>query len=173
MKFYFLSILLLCPTPLILISPSTATASICDYSLGNASSRQFISVNLCSIQHKPSLRTNFTYNLGRERIEAQANCRNHTWLTYPERESHRPQSVATLNMMKIVCTAPSFNEGIGIGVVFDPPSKVRKIPNGQIVCTIHDVTAIALVGGVTGGGEWIRTSACGGGVIHQSQVRSN
>lgn len=152
---------------------SPATASNCNYDLGTTSGGQSISVELCSIQRQPGARTNFTYTLGGERIKAQANCSNNTWLTYPERESRSPQSKATSNMMKIVCTAPSFNDGIAIGVVFDPPSKVRKTPNGQIVCTIPDVMAIALAGGVTGGGEWYRTSACGGGVIHKSQVRFN
>jgi hypothetical protein len=75
--------------------------------------------------------------------------------------------------MKIVCSAPSFNEGIGIGVIFDPPSKIRKRPNGEVVCTIRDITAIELAGGVIDGGEWYRTRACGGGVIHKSQIRFN
>jgi hypothetical protein len=74
-------------------------------------------------------------------------------------------------MLKIACTAPSFNEGISIGAVFDPPSKVRDKPNGNIVCTIRHIAATEIFGGVTGGGEWYRTLACG--VIHKSQIRPN
>jgi hypothetical protein len=172
MKTSALPIALLSLSPISLLTATPATAN-CDYSLGTASTGQSTRLDLCSIQPQPGARTNFTYSLGAERIAAQANCRTNTWLTYPERQSHSPQSAATRTMMKIVCTAPSFNDGISIAVVFDPPSKIRKTPNGTVVCTLRDVTAIALAGGVTGNGEWYRTFACGGGVIHKSQVRFN
>jgi hypothetical protein len=87
--------------------------------------------------------------------------------------AHREVIGGAIDLLKIVCTAPSFNDGIPIGIVFDPPSKIRDKPNGNIICTIRDITAIELVGGVTGGGEWYRTRACGGGVIHKSQIRFN
>lgn len=110
---------------------------------------------------------------GAEEGNSGANCRQNTWLTYPEKATHSPQSQSTTDMLKIVCTAPSFNDGISVGVVFDPPSKIREKPNGKVVCTIRDLTAIELAGGITGGGEWYRTKACGGGVIHKSQIRFN
>jgi hypothetical protein len=153
--------------------PKAIAADTCNYNLGPASTGQTTRINLCSIQRQPQSRVDFVYSLGSETIPAQANCRNNTWLTYPEKATHSPQSQATIDMLKIACTAPSSNDGIGIGVVFDPPSKIRDKPNGTVICTIRDLTAIELAGGVTGGGEWYRTRACGGGVIHKSQIRFN
>ncbi len=148
----------------------SAQAGNCDYSTGTAVGGQNISVNLCSISRVSSRNVSFDYYLGDERIQAQANCQSRTWITFPEQAVNRPQSQATRDMMQIVCTAPSFNEGIGIGVVFDPPSNVRSSPNGSIVCTILELIAIELSGGVVGDG-WLRTNFCGrSGVIHQSQV---
>jgi len=148
----------------------SAQAGNCDYSTGTAVGGQNISVDLCSISRISSRKVNFDYNLGDERIQAQANCQSRTWLTFPEQAVNRPQSQATRDMMQIVCTAPSFNEGIAIGVVFDPPSNVRSSSNGSIICTIRELTAIELSGGVVGDG-WLRTNFCGrGGVIHRSQV---
>jgi hypothetical protein len=46
-----------------------------------------------------------------------------------------------------------------------PESKRRPM-----VCTIRELMAIELAGGVTDDG-WIRTRTCGGGVIHQNQIR--
>jgi len=43
--------------------------------------------------------------------------------------------------------------------------------DGTPVCTMQEVTAIEILE-VTDGG-WLRTTACGGGVIHRSQVRFN
>ena len=148
----------------------SAQAGNCDYSTGTAVGGQNISVNLCSISRVSSQNVSFDYNLGDERIQAKANCQSRTWITFPEQTVNRPQSQATRDMIQIVCTAPSFNEGIGIGVVFDPPSNVRSSPNGTIICTIRELTAIELRGGVVGDG-WLRTNFCGrSGVIHQSQV---
>lgn len=148
----------------------SAQAGNCDYSTGKAVGGQNISVNLCSISRVSSRNVSFDYNLGDERIQAQANCQSRTWITFPEQAVNRPQSQATRDMLQIVCTAPSFNEGIAIGVVFDPPSNVRSSPNGSIICTIQELTAIELSGGVVGDG-WLRTNFCGrSGVIHQSQI---
>jgi len=147
-----------------------AQAGNCDYSTGKAVGGQNVSIDLCSISKISSQKVNFDYNLGDERIQAQANCQSRTWITFPERAVNKPQSQATKDMLQIVCTAPSFNEGIGIGVVFDPPSNVRSSPNGSIICTIRELTAIETSGGVVGDG-WLRTSFCGrSGVIHRSQV---
>jgi len=148
----------------------SAQAGNCDYSTGKAVGGQNVSIDLCSISKVSSQKVNFDYNLGDERIQAQANCQSRTWITFPERAVNKPQSQATKDMLQIVCTAPSFNEGIGIGVVFDPPSNVRSSPNGSIICTIRELTAIETSGGVVGDG-WLRTSFCGrSGVIHRSQV---
>lgn len=147
-----------------------ASADHCYYLLGTASSGQSVKLDLCTIQRKPNRRVDFTYLLGTEAIDAQANCNINTWITFPERATNRPQSRATADLLKLVCTAPSSNPGIGIGVVFNPPSHIRKSPNGPIICTLKDLTAIALAGGVTNEG-WVRTMACGGGIIHQSQLR--
>lgn len=149
-----------------------ANADHCYYLLGTASSGQSVKLDLCTIQRKPDRRIDFTYLLGAEAIDAQANCNTKTWTTFPERAINRPQSRATADLLKLVCTAPSSNPGIGIGVVFNPPSHIRKSPNGPILCTLKDLTAIALAGGVTNDG-WVRTMACGGGVIHQGQLRYN
>ncbi|MEH1783439.1 MAG: hypothetical protein V7L26_30995 [Nostoc sp.] len=74
--------------------------------------------------------------------------------------------------LQIICTAPSFNPGIAIGVVFDPPSYIRKSPNGKIICAVKELRAIELNGGITPDG-WLFTPICGGGVIHKSQIRFN
>jgi hypothetical protein len=158
---------------LLLLPPKTIAQSTCNYNLGKTITNQTTHINLCTIQHQPKDRVNFTYSIDNEPIQAQANCRNSTWLTYPEKATHSPQSQATTDMLKIACTAPNFNEGIAIGVIFDPPSKIRGKPNGNIICTIRDITAIDLSGGVFGGGEWYHTSVCGGGFIHKSQIRFN
>jgi hypothetical protein len=156
-----------------LATPKAIAQSTCNYNLGKTITNQTTHINLCTIQHQPNDRVNFTYSIDNEPIKAQANCRNSTWLTYPEKATHSPQSQATTDMLKIACTAPNFNDGIAIAIIFDPPSKIRGKPNGNIICTIRDITAIELSGGVTGGGEWYRTTACGGGVIHKSQIRFN
>jgi hypothetical protein len=143
----------------------------CSYYTGTSSSGQPINVDRCSISRASSRSVNFAYTLGPDRISAQANCESHSWITFPERARHFPQSRTTQDMLQIVCTAPTFNEGMWIGIVFDPPSNVRNRPDGAVVCTIQGVRAIELSGGVTGGGDWYRTRACGGGVIHRSQVR--
>jgi hypothetical protein len=156
-----------------LATPKAIAQSTCNYNLGPSSTGQTTQIDLCSIQRQPNDRVNFAYRLGDEPIAAQANCRNTTWLTYPEKATHSPQSQATIDLLKIVCTAPNFNDGIAIGIVFDPPSKIRDKPNGNVICTIRDLTAIEISGGMTGGGEWHRTRACGGGVIHKSQIRFN
>jgi hypothetical protein len=151
--------------------PSPAQSQGCNYYTGTSSSGQPINIDRCSIARTSDRSVNFAYTLGSERMYAQANCESRSWMTFPERTRHFPQSRATQNMLQIACTAPTFNDGIWIGIVFDPPSYVRNRPDGSVVCTIQGVRAIELYGGVTGGGNWYRTSACGGGVIHKSQVR--
>ncbi len=161
---------LLSLSPIFLPSSSQASPNHCHYTLGTASGGQSVKLDRCTIERQRDRRVNFTYMLGDESINAQANCRTNTWTTFPDRTTHSPQSRATSDLLKLVCSAPSSNPGTGIGIVFDPPSHIRKSPNGAIVCTIRELTAIELAGGVTNDG-WVRTRACGGGVIHQSQIR--
>lgn len=52
--------------------------------------------------------------------------------------------------------------------VFDPPSNVRNVPNGAIICTIARRSTLNVY---QKEGQWYYTDACGGGYIHQSQIR--
>ena len=165
-----IALTLLTLRPIALPQSAQASAAHCYYDLGTASSGASVKLDRCTIQRQRDRRVNFTYVLGEESIDAQANCRTNTWTTFPERTTHYPQSRATSDLLKLVCSAPSSSPGTGLGIVFDPPSHIRKSPNGPIVCTIRELTAIELAGGITESG-WVRTRACGGGVIHRSQVR--
>ncbi len=55
-------------------------------------------------------------------------------------------------------------------LVFDPPSKVRASPNGSVLCTVSEPTVIRVYAEPKNG--WYSTTACGGGWIHESQIRS-
>lgn len=149
-------------------------AQNCNYFLGKAVGGQNISVNLCSIERINTRSVNFTYALGNERIQSQANCAAWSWTTFPERAVNYPQSQATEDLMKVVCTAPSFNPGTSIAVVFNPPSNVRIRPNGEILCNVREFQAIQLQVEMTSEREWYPTNVCGRpGFIHKSQVRFN
>lgn len=54
-------------------------------------------------------------------------------------------------------------------LVFAPPSNVRTSPNGSVVCTIAKQQVIRVY--VEPQGSWYSTTACGGGWIHESQIR--
>ena len=55
------------------------------------------------------------------------------------------------------------------GIVFAPPSNVRTIPNGQIICSIQSQTTINVYGYDSG---WYVTDFCGDrGYIHESQIK--
>lgn len=54
-------------------------------------------------------------------------------------------------------------------VVFAPPSKVRTSPNGKVQCTITKRQVIKVYAEPQG--AWYSTTACGGGWIHESQIR--
>lgn len=154
------------------LNSSTAHAQNCNYFLERAISGQNVSVDLCSIKRVNSRRVIFTYYLDNKKTQSQANCDVRSWITFPGHVVHQAQSRVAQNMLKIICTAPSFNPGATIGVVFDPPSNVRNRPNGELLCTVREFQAIQIYGGVTGGGDWYRTNVCGtSGVIHKSQVR--
>jgi hypothetical protein len=150
---------------------SPVHAQTCDYYAGQAVGGQSINVNLCSISQASQRSVNFVYFLGDERIQSQANCEAGTWTTFPERAVHRPQSLATQNMLNTVCSyRSSRNRAEGqVVFVFDPPSNVRVSPNGRVLCSINQAREINVYGAT---GSWYYTDACGQtGVIHSSQIR--
>ncbi|MEB3215808.1 MAG: SH3 domain-containing protein [Nostocales cyanobacterium 94392] len=52
--------------------------------------------------------------------------------------------------------------------VFAPPTNIRNAPNGEIICTITKKTSINVYQKQN---QWYYTDLCGGGYIHQSQIR--
>lgn len=154
--------------PFVPIAHPTAVAQTCNYFAGTASTGESVNVDLCSLSRASSRSVDFIYYLGNARVVSQANCDSGTWTTFPEKAVHRPQSQATQHMLEVVCNYTSAAQSAG-GVVFDPPSNVRDSPNGNVLCSINDVTSIDLYGST---GDWYYTDACGDmGVIHSSQIR--
>jgi hypothetical protein len=149
----------------------TATAQTCNYYAGQASGGQAVNVDLCSISRASYRSVDFTYYLGDEKIYSQANCQSRTWITFPEKVVHRPQSKATQNMLNIVCSYRGAGSSASMvtGFIFDPPSNVRVSPNGSILCSVKERTQVNIYGST---GDWYYTDACGQmGVIHSSQIR--
>lgn len=146
--------------------------------LGQASSGAPIRLLMGSINQRDAQYREFTYQLGNDSVQAMANCTDQSWTSYPERQVNRPQSPATERMLELVCgTAPSVAAPsptaeasfLGVAIVFDPPSNVRRQPGGGFLCTI-DARRRIRVGQAEG--DWYPTSACGArGFIHKSQVR--
>jgi hypothetical protein len=156
---------------LCLTASQSVQAQTCNYYAGRASGGQSVNVDLCSISKASYRSIDFVYYLGNERIQSQANCEAGTWTTFPERTVNRPQSQATQNMLKVVCSyrAYSTTSDVGTATVFAPPSNVRLAPNGKILCSVKRVTTINIYGAT---GEWYYTDACGEmGLIHTSQIR--
>jgi hypothetical protein len=147
-----------------------AAAQTSNYYAGQAVDGRSVNVDLQSISRASARSVNFTYYLGDERVDAQANCDAGTWTTFPERAVHRPQSQATQNMLDRVCSAQvGSTSPSGVAVVFDPPSNVRTAPNGDVLCSVRERTTINLYGST---GDWYYTDVCGRmGVIHSSQLR--
>ena len=56
-----------------------------------------------------------------------------------------------------------------VAIVFNPPSNVREEPNGRVICSVRNKTAIDILGKI---GAWYRTDVCNGliGYIHKSQL---
>ncbi len=73
------------------------------YYVGKAVTGQNVHVDLCSIHPHSKQHVNFTYYLGKERIQARANCTQRTWVVYPERVTYKARSSGTANMMREVC----------------------------------------------------------------------
>ncbi len=142
--------------------------------LGKASGGQTIRIDSASIQGNGGMGSwwqSFVYYLGNERIQASAHCGRGIWEV--DGKEYKPQSKATKDMISIVCSAHSLRsdvEDMGRSLIFDPPSNIRKSPNGPVLCTITEKTVIQVYAEPRG--EWYSTSACGGnGWIHSSQIR--
>lgn len=141
---------------------------------GTAVGGQPVNVDLNSIRQVSANSLDFTYYLGPTPIYAQANCPGGYWVTFPERQTNRPQSAATQRMLSKVCSFLSTGASIqtpapGVALVFDPPSNVRGTPNGNILCSVRTRQAINIYGRE---GQWYVTDYCGGrGYIHEGQVR--
>ena len=141
-----------------------AQASSCYRYAGDSALGQEVTVNLCSISPTGNRQVDFTYYLDDEPIASRANCTSGSWTTFPERQTHLPQSRATQSMIGSVCRAVA-----ELAVVFAPPSNIRDVPNGDILCTIEETGNLSVFGST---GSWYYTNACGSfGVIHSSQIR--
>jgi len=140
--------------------------------LGRVSSGAMITLDTNSIprvsRRAASSGTPFTYYLGNEKLSAEAVCSRGLWTV--EGKQYKPQSKATRNMLSVACGLRwEPGEDIGTVLVFAPPSNVRATPNGAVKCKL-EMSIIDVY--VEPRGEWYSTSACGGGWIHQSQVRA-
>ena len=144
--------------------------------LGNASTGASLRLLMDSIQPVGDGQHAFIYQLGNSTIRARANCPERTWRSYPENQINRPQSEATLKMLRIICSNSTRTIGgsptpqssyPGTAIVFDPPSNVRQTAGGNFLCTIETKTTIRVE---NPSGSWYPTSACGRpGFIHKSQ----
>ena len=145
-------------------STSMAQANSCYRYAGDSAIGQEVTVNLCSISAIGNRQVNFTYYLDDEPIASRADCTSGSWTTFPEGQTHLPQSRATKSMISSVCRAVA-----EIAVVFAPPSNVRTFPNGPILCTLEREGNLSTYGSTD---SWYYTDACGSfGVIHSSQIR--
>jgi serine/threonine-protein kinase len=52
--------------------------------------------------------------------------------------------------------------------IFAPPSNIRNAPDGEIICTITKKISLTVYQKED---QWYYTDLCGGGYIHQSQIR--
>lgn len=159
-------------TSLFTLETKPSMAQTCNYFAGTAVGGQSINVDLCSISPASPQSVDFVYFLGNDKVVSQANCAQGTWVSFPERQTNRPQSEATQRMLEIVCSYRIEETNIPRSrqaLVFDPPSNVRASPNGDILCSVNDRRDINIYG--SDGGGWYYTDACGQiGVIHHSQI---
>ncbi|MEB3293635.1 MAG: hypothetical protein VKJ24_10780 [Synechococcales bacterium] len=170
------ALLLAAATTLIGANGAIAGADAWEYQ-GVASTGEKVSLNLDSIEvvmrslgmkRPPSYF--FTYQIGAERVLAMTNCTG----TFSPVSANgvtfdnwmRPTSKATRQMLDRVCSYP-----VKTVRVFSPPSNVRTIPEGDVLCTLRSQTKITTYGAYQQG-DWLYTDACGRlGVIHSSQIR--
>lgn len=141
--------------------------------LGTASGGQTIRLDTASIpryRNSASGGSKFAYYLGNERLEAEAICTRGVWTV--EGQEYKPQSQTTRNMLSIVCSARYAEpmEDRGYVLVFDPPSRVRSSPGGEVKCTLDGMVVISVYPEPRDG--WYRTDACSSGWIHSSQIRA-
>ncbi len=161
-------------TAVVFGSQLSVQAQSSNFFAGTAVGGQAVNVDLNSIRQVSAQSLDFTYYLGSTAIYAQANCRGGYWVTFPERQTNRPQSAATQRMLSKVCSYLASNQagqspGPGVAIVFDPPSNVRSTPNGAIQCSVRAKQAINIYGKE---GQWYLTDYCGSmGYIHAGQVR--
>ena len=169
------------PTAIDISVPSptapTRSSSSCNYFAGKAVEGQAVNVNLCSVSPRSSGAIAFSYSLGSQQMDSEANCASGTWTTYHDRQTHRPLSSATKKMINRVCgdrgssqvVSQSSTSQSGAAIVFDPPSNVRVSPNGAILCSVQRKTTINIYGS---SGSWYNTDICGTmGVISRDQIR--
>jgi len=76
-------------------SISSGYAQTSNWFAGTAVGGQAVNVDLNSIRQVSANSLDFTYYLGSTAIYAQANCPGGYWVTFPERQTNRPQSSAT------------------------------------------------------------------------------
>jgi hypothetical protein len=156
------------------VCPMPGYSQSSNFFAGTAVDGQAVNVDLGSIRQVSEYSLDFTYYLGPSAIYSQANCRGGYWVTFPERMTNRPQSVATQRMLNKVCSylsQSSANQNVspGVGFVYTPPSNVRSSPNGGILCSVRSRQYINLFGKE---GQWYVTDYCGGrGYIHEGQLR--
>jgi hypothetical protein len=142
--------------------------------LGEASGGQLVRLDTQSIQRNgggASWWSGFTYYLGNERINAGAHCGRGIWEV--DGQEYSPQSQATRNMLKVVCSARHIRpmEDMGFVLVFDPPSNVRSSPGGSVKCTLEDMQVVSIY--VEPQNGWYMTNVCGErGWIHETQIRT-
>lgn len=149
---------------------SESAGAQCDRYIGQSVGGLSVIVDSCSISRASYRSVDFVYYLGSERVDSQANCEDMTWTTFPERQVYRPRSQATIKMLDYVCNYDSRpSNPKSSAFVFAPPSNVRVVPNGDVLCVVRSPMAINTYGVI---GDWYYTDFCGSmGVIHDSQLR--
>jgi hypothetical protein len=76
--------------------------------------------------------------------------------------------IGFIHRSQVKLSTPGVQDG-GVAQVIDPPSNVRKQPNGTVLCQIPTTAMIRLSNRQ---GDWYQTGACGEqGYIHKSQLK--
>jgi hypothetical protein len=149
------------------------TAALYDAGIASGGQRVLLDTGSVAPTSDPS-RIRFRYWLGQQVVESEADCSRRIWRTYPEGQTHAPQSPATARMLGRVCegvasAAPASASRAGVAIVFDPPSNIRATPNGAVLCSVTSRGTIPIQGRE---GDWYRTDHCGSpGYIHSGQIR--
>ncbi len=147
------------------------------YFAGQTAAGQDVTIDLGSINRASARSVDFVYYLGSDRVYSQANCETGTWTTFSDGTVHSPQSAATVEIMRVVCSGSTDQSARQVAsqnltwLVFAPPSNVRSTPNGDIQCVVSTVRSIKVYGF---SGDWGITDFCGKtGYIHRSQVQQS